>query len=163
MVVRWKMYSPNSVNKFFPTQQNTKARSFSRTIFHMKTSPLLTNRKSPIPRVTEDIKISCSWNGVFVKLIALECQSKTLKVTSKFQSPKLNFQPHWRQAGRNFGAPKKYGRGGGSVIKFQGLRESSESLGSFFSRHPQTLATQSSQFLDLQISVPSLCNGPNIS
>ena len=84
MVVGWKMYSPNSVNKFFPTQQNTKARSFSRTIFHMKTSPLLTNRKSPIPRVTEDIKISCSWNGVFVKLIALECQSKTLKVTSKF-------------------------------------------------------------------------------
>ena len=112
MVVRRKMYSPNSVNKIFPTQQNTKARSFSKTIFHMKTSPLLTNRKSPIPRVTEDIKISCSWNGVFVKQIALDCQSKTLKVASKFQSPKLNFQPHWRQAGRNFGAPKKYGRGG---------------------------------------------------
>ena len=39
----------------------------------------------------------------------LECQSKTLKVASKFLSPALNFQSHWRPAGRNFVFPKNMG------------------------------------------------------
>ena len=37
------------------------------------------------------------------------CQSKTLKVALKFLSPTLNFQSHWRPAGRNFGALKNMG------------------------------------------------------
>ena len=40
-------------------------------------------------------------------------------------SPTLNFQSHWRPAGRNFGAPKNIGG-----LCFQ-------VLGSLFSRHPQ--------------------------
>ena len=39
----------------------------------------------------------------------LECQSKTLKVASKFLLPMLNFQLHLRPAGRNFGAPQNMG------------------------------------------------------
>ena len=31
------------------------------------------------------------------------------KVASKFLSPTLNFQSHWRPAGRNFGALKNMG------------------------------------------------------
>ena len=37
------------------------------------------------------------------------CQSKTLKVASKFLSPTLNFQSHWQPAGRNFGALENMG------------------------------------------------------
>ena len=42
------------------------------------------------------------------KLLEL-CQSKTLKVASKFLSPMLNFQSHWRPAGHNFGALENMG------------------------------------------------------
>ena len=34
---------------------------------------------------------------------------ETLNVASNFMSPTLNFQSHWRPAGRNFGAPKNMG------------------------------------------------------
>ena len=38
-----------------------------------------------------------------------QCQSKTLKVASKFLSPMLNLQSYWRPTGRSFGAPKNMG------------------------------------------------------
>ena len=38
----------------------------------------------------------------------LECQSKTLKIVSKL-SLTLNFQSHWRPAGRNFSTQKMGG------------------------------------------------------
>ena len=44
----------------------------------------------------------------FLEFLEL-CQSKTLKVASKFLSPTLNFQSRWRPAGRNFGALKNMG------------------------------------------------------
>ena len=43
------------------------------------------------------------------KKFLILCQSKTLKVASKFLSSILNFQSHWRPVGRNFGAPKNMG------------------------------------------------------
>ena len=46
--------------KFFLHSKTRKREVFPRRFFHMKTSPLLNNRKSQIPRVTEDIKILCS-------------------------------------------------------------------------------------------------------
>ena len=35
----------------------------------------------------------------------------------------LNFQSHWRPAGRNFGPPPKYEGGGVFVFKFWGLTD----------------------------------------
>ena len=35
-VTRWKMWSPNNVNKIFPSERNTSTRSFSRCFFARK-------------------------------------------------------------------------------------------------------------------------------
>ena len=59
--------------------------------------------------------------GVSSLLVLELCQSKTLKVASKFLSPTLNFQSHWRPAGRNFGALKIWGV---FAFKFWGLKGS---------------------------------------
>ena len=43
MVARWKMWSPTSVKKMFPSRRNTKTRSFSRRFFAWKWPLLLRN------------------------------------------------------------------------------------------------------------------------
>ena len=59
MVTRWKMWSPNSVKKFFLHGKRQKRKVF-KTIFAWKYS-----YSGTIARFR--IKMSCSWNGVFVK------------------------------------------------------------------------------------------------
>ena len=69
MVARWKIWSPNSIKKIFPSRQNIKTQSFSRRFFAWKYSSC-----TPTPKRSHEsdstckgIKISCSWNGVFAK------------------------------------------------------------------------------------------------
>ena len=56
--------------KFSIIAQHKNVKFFT-TIFYMKIFLLLDDRKSLIPRVKALVKISCVWNGIFVKQIAL--------------------------------------------------------------------------------------------
>ena len=64
------MWSPNyKCQKTFPSRQNTKTESIQGDFLHENIPT--PERSQESDSVGKGIKMSCSWNGVFVKYIAL--------------------------------------------------------------------------------------------
>ena len=66
MVTRWKMWSPNyKCQKNFPSRHNTKTESIQGDFLHENIPT--PERSQESDSVCKGIKMSCSWNGAFVK------------------------------------------------------------------------------------------------